>query len=117
VAVVKLLTTHQRWFEAEVPDRGRAYGVLESWLQDSDVQGFLQVNRYQDVLWYNQEAFDELLWWMLAIAAVTLTADPHRPAAQVTGEIEGCGGVIEQLLRAGEGSEYQVEQLLAVLEA
>jgi glycosidase len=87
VGVVKLLTTHQRWFEAKAPDKGRAYGVLESWLQDGEVQGFLQVNRYQDVLWFNQEAFDQLLWWMLAMAAVTLSADSHRPAAQVTEEI------------------------------
>jgi hypothetical protein len=116
VGVVKLLTTHQRWFEAKAPDKGRAYGVLESWLQDGEVQGFLQVNRYQDVLWFDQEAFDQLLWWMLAMAAVTLSADSHRPAAQVTEEIVGCGSVIGQLLRAGQGSEYQVEKLLAVLE-
>jgi hypothetical protein len=34
----------------------------------------------------------------------------------VTEEIAGCGSVIEQLLRAGQGSDYQVEKLLAVLE-
>jgi hypothetical protein len=116
VGIVKLLTTHQRWFEAGALDKGRAYQVLETWLQDGEVQGFLQVNRYQDVLWFNQEAFDQTLWWMLAMAAVTLSADPHRPAAEVSEAIAGCYHIIQQLLQAAQGSEYQIEKLLAELE-
>jgi len=38
----------------------RAYQVLQSLLRDNEVQRFLQVNRYQDVLWFNGEAFEEL---------------------------------------------------------
>jgi len=57
VALTKLLTTHQRWFEEK-----RACQVLESLLKDNEVQQFLQVNRYNDILWFNNEAFDDLLW-------------------------------------------------------
>ncbi len=116
VAIVKLLTTHQCWFEEQIPARQGAYRVLEMWLRDSEVQGFVQVNRYQDVLWFNKEAFEQLLWWMLVPAVVTLTADPSRPEAEVTGEITACYHIIQQLLRAEPKSEYQIEKLLAVLE-
>jgi hypothetical protein len=116
VALVKLLTTHQRWFESQVPGEKQAYRVLVSWLQDSEVQQFLQVNRYQDALWFNKETFEQLLGWMALLATVQISADPQRPASQVPHEIAACYAIVQQLLRAGQQSEYQIEKLLAVLE-
>jgi len=117
VTVVKLLTTHQRWFEKQVSEKTPAYQTLESWLRDSEVQGFLQVNRYQDVLWFNQEAFEQLLWWMLLVATIGLNAEPDRSTTEMTEEIVQCYDIIQQLRQAEQQSEYQVEKLLAALEA
>jgi glycosidase len=117
VALVKLLTTHQRWFETEDAGKQHAYQVLETWLTDSEVQAFLQVNRYQGILWFNQETFERLLGWMLLVAAITLGADPGRPASEVREKMVGCYAVVQELLGAEQQSEYQVEKLLAVLEA
>jgi len=114
VATIKLLTSHQRWFEMQTPKQTgkRAYRVLSSWLGDNKVQQFLQVNRYRGVLWFNREAFDQLLWWMLLVAAVAISADPLRPADEVAQEIVACYDVVRQLQRAEEKSGYQVEKLL-----
>jgi glycosidase len=157
VALIKLLTTHQRWFEAgvagewhgqesghskgsdvarsetghsgewhgqetghskeetRVAEEKRAYRVLESWLQDPEVQQFLQVNRYQDVLWFNKEAFEHWLWWMLLVAVVASSADPRRPATAVAHEIAEHCKIVQQLRRAGQESGYQVERLLELV--
>jgi glycosidase len=114
VEAVKLLTSHQRWFEMETPKTKRAYAhkVLRSWLSDEDVQRFLRVNRHNDVLWFNKEAFDQLLWYMFAVAAVAASAGPNRPTSQVAEEIVGCYDIVRTLRRAEEKSEYQVEKLL-----
>ena len=112
ITLIKLLITHQRWFEMQAPKKKRAYQVLESWLQDEDVQRFLQVNRYRDVLWFNREAFDQLLRWMLLLAALTISADPLRPAEEVAQEIVACYDVVKRLQRAEEDSGYQVAKLL-----
>ena len=117
VTVIKLLTTHQRWFETRVSEKTPAYQILESWLRDSEVQGFLQVNRYQDVLWFNQEALEQLLWWMLLVATIVLNAEPDRSTTEMTEEIVQCYDIIQQLRQAEQQSEYQVEKLLAALEA
>jgi hypothetical protein len=116
VTVIKLLTTHQSWFKVQAPKKKRAYQVLQSMLQDNEVQQFLQVNRYQDVLWFNKESFQQLLWWMLSLAVVAISADPLRPATEVTEEILACYDIVQQLRRAEGGSEYQVEKLLAIVE-
>jgi glycosidase len=109
VAVVKLLTAHQRWFAAKRPHQ-----VLEQLLQDDEVQQFMQVNRYQDMLWFNKEAFEELLEWLLLAAAVQLSADSGHTLNEAAKEIAACYGVTRKLRRAEKKSGYQVERMLAL---
>jgi hypothetical protein len=75
VTLVKLLTSHHSWWTSiaatsDKKSRPLEYRTLTSILSDSDVLGYLGVNRYQDVLWFNKEAFEDLLWWLYIIAAV-----------------------------------------------
>jgi len=109
VTVVKLLTAHQGWFVAKRP-----HLVLEELLQDDEVQQFMQVNRYQDVLWFNKETFEELLEWLLLVAAVQLGAAPGHTLDEAAAEIAACHGVVKKLRRAEKKSGYQVEKLLAL---
>ncbi len=114
---IRILISHQLWFEIPAPRQKRAHQVLESWLKDDEVQRFLQVNRYPPtpiggVLWFNKEAFEQLLWWMLSVAAVVISADPLRPPAEVAQGIVACYDVVRALRRAEEESEYQLEKLL-----
>ncbi len=116
VGVVKLLTSHQRWFAAQAPDaRARARQTLKALLQDSDVQHFLQVNRHQDVLWFNREAFEQLLWWLLLLAVIDISTDPLSPADKVAHDILASYEVIQCLHQAQERSDYQVEKLLRAI--
>jgi len=115
VTTINVLTSHQRWFETQAPQKKRAYRVLESWLRDDEVQRFLQVNRYRGVLWFNKEAFEQLRWWMLLVAVVAISADPLRPAAEVAPEIVTCYDIVRKLQRAEEESGYRVEVLLEIV--
>jgi hypothetical protein len=115
VATINVLTSHQRWFEMQAPQKKRAYRVLESWLRDDEVQRFLQVNRYRGVLWFNKEAFERLRWWMLLAAVVAISADPLCPADEVAPEIVTCYDIIRKLQRAEGESGYRVETLLEVV--
>ena len=113
VDLIKLLASHQRWFAVDAPSvRARAYRILESLLKDGQVQQFVQVNRYQGALWFNQEAFEQLLWWLLLLAVVEISVDPLCPADEVTKKILACYEVIQLLRQAEERSDYQVEKLL-----
>jgi glycosidase len=118
VTTIKVLTTHQRWFEinraAPSPDgsQHRAFQVLRSWLEDEEVQRFLRVNRYQDLLWFNEEAFEQLLWWMLVTATVAISADPGTSSDEAAAAVSGCYRVIERLQQAEAASDYRVERLL-----
>jgi hypothetical protein len=110
ITIIKLLTSHKKWVEEKVP-----YKVLESLLKDNEVQQFLQINRYNDILWFSREAFDDLLWWLSVLAAVEIGSDPQRPDHQMERDLEDCYETIEKLKEAAKTSGYQVEKLLEIL--
>jgi acetolactate synthase regulatory subunit len=112
VGIVKILINHPRWYDLEANKKERAYQVLVSWLRDSEVQRALQVNRYRGVLWFNHEALEQLLGWMLALAAVEIGADPGRSPEEVARQIVVCYDVVKVLQQAEETSEYQVVKLM-----
>ncbi|MBC8161538.1 MAG: hypothetical protein H7Z42_10010, partial [Roseiflexaceae bacterium] len=105
--LVKKLVTYQRWFETPAPDQ--AYRVLELIMGDPGVQRMIGVNRYQGVLWFNREQFEQLLAWMQFLAGVTIQAelaDDH--AAQLA----SAHATIATLRQAADQSEYQVAKLM-----
>ncbi len=115
VTLIKLLTSHQRWFDGKSMGQKPTYRILESLLKDGDVRQYIQVNRYNDILWFNKEAFDELLQWLFLIAVVEITSDPHLPNEEMAREEESCYAVVKALRVAETRSDYQVEKLLAAV--
>jgi glycosidase len=124
ITLVRWLTTHQCWFAnlSPLPERGevdtaaglpeeQVQRLLQALLQDGDVQRHLQINRYQGVLWFNQESFDQLRWWLLLLAVVDTLSEPGRPAAEQAAEIAARYAIVERLQEAEEASGYQVEKL------
>jgi len=111
VNLVKLLITQTNWWQEN--GSAKAYPVLLALFSDSEAQSYLGVNRYQDILWYNREAFDDLIWWLDVLAVVDCLVS--LPVDQIPKEIIQRYDVIQKILKAAEGSGYQVEKLLAAL--
>lgn len=107
LGLVKILTAHQFWFREASPHQ-----VLENWLKDEDVRSFLQENRYQGILWFNHESFEQLLNWMFRVAVIALGSARERLQGDVAKEIRSCYLVIQDLQRAEQESKYQVERLV-----
>jgi len=89
--------------------------ILKSLLKDGEVYQFLQVNRYNEILWLSKEVFEEMLWWLMMVAALAIGSDPLRHVNAVVAELEGCYSMIQTWQKAEEKSEYQVEKLLELL--
>ena len=138
VTAIKVLTTHQQWHTVttspslrgtkqsfpigpEIPRTARndtlerAFRLAEVLFADADVQQLLRVNEYQGVVYFNQEAFNNLLWWLLAVAVIDVTANPEAVADDVPAVIVAAYEVIEALQDAEARSDYQVEKLKAAL--
>jgi glycosidase len=112
VQLVRLLTTHQSWFGANVARELPAYHVVEALLKDADGQQFLHVNRFQDVLWFTGEQFDELLDYLFLAAVIQFNSRSTPTSEQASDEIVKLHAIVRKLRRAGRRAEHQVEMLL-----
>jgi hypothetical protein len=115
VALIKLLTRHHHWFEAGPSGQDRAYPVSEALLKDEEVQSFLHVNRHHGILWFNKEAFEEWLFWLMLVAVVEISSDPLFSPARAAKEIEECIEVIQKYREAANKSDYQIEKLITAI--
>jgi glycosidase len=87
--------------------------LLHTWLSDADLQRFLSFNRYQSILWFNKESFEEWVWWAFASAVIDLdshTADTLDEEAKEL--LTRWHHLVQRLRQAAEASEYQVEKLI-----
>ncbi|PWB53796.1 MAG: alpha-amylase [Anaerolineales bacterium] len=119
VTLLKLVTTHHAWWQKvgvvkQKAPGSPAYQLLTALLSDSDALGFLGVNRYQDVLWFNKEAFEDLMWWLFVIATVEISV-----AGALTGDIGklilAIHEQITSLLASAQTSGFKLEKLLELV--
>jgi glycosidase len=111
LTLIKLLTMNSRWYvppKTEDDTSSQTRRVLSTLLADPDVQVYLHINRYRDVLWFNKESFEQLLNWLTWLAELqTAGADTLPPFSPTH--------IIVALRQAEARSDYQVEKLLAAL--
>jgi hypothetical protein len=106
VAAVKLMTKQQRWFALQARKASRARLVLDAWFDDDETRRFLQINRYNNVDWFNKEAFETLIGWMLTVAFVSI----KKPK-----EIVAAYEVVKALRAAEKKSKERVDKLLSAV--
>lgn len=115
VALLRLLITESGWFKPDQKPPQSAHSVLQSWLKDQQVNSFIGANRYQGVVWFNQESFDEWLWWMFAVAVASLQferAGVDEDRQKISKAMLACWEIITRLQKAAQSSGYQLERLL-----
>ncbi len=109
-ALVRLLIHQRAWFTSlgSLP----LSSILEAWLSQDEIRYFLQVNRHQDILWFNQEAFEEFLWWMMGLAVLEALPNRQATSTQAVEHILGAYDIVQRLLKAETTSAFQVEKLV-----
>jgi hypothetical protein len=112
--LIKSLINYWGWLNNHAPASPQAYALLQEALQEWELQTYLGINRYQGVLWFNQEAFETLLWWLTYLATIhIITQTDGKEAEQAAaGSIDAVYRLAQQLSEAAETSGYQVTPLL-----
>jgi len=115
LALIKILTSHQNWFKLNEDKKGLPYRIFKNLLEDQEVQQFLQINRYQGILWFNKEAFEMLVGWLYTIAVVECTAAMTLKQKELGELITNRFLLIRKWLKAEKNSNYHLEKLLEEL--
>ncbi|UCF65916.1 MAG: alpha-amylase [bacterium] len=113
--LIRVLTSHQNWWDGKDPNKQSLKDIVPGFLKDGELRDYLQVNRYRDVLWFNKEAFNELLHWLLSVAvlhAIRLYGADQKKLCQ---NLSGLYAIVRKLQTAEKKSDYQVDKLMAAL--
>ncbi|MEJ5203169.1 MAG: hypothetical protein WHV66_13140, partial [Anaerolineales bacterium] len=112
-SIVRLLIGQQDWYSFA---SGKSLAeVVRNWLSDETIRQFLGVNRYQDILWFNKEAYEEFIWWMMVIGTLEICVNPSLTATQFIEHVTALYNVIRRLLDAATVSDYQLNKLLSAI--
>lgn len=113
VTIVRLLIDLQDWYQTlGNKPLGQYFTDL---LTNEEIRRFLNINRYKDILWFNQEAFEELLWWLNLLAVIDTLSDVNAGTALLAERALICSDITKKLQKASKASGYQVAKLLAAL--
>ncbi|MEA3309639.1 MAG: alpha-amylase family glycosyl hydrolase [Chloroflexota bacterium] len=112
---IELFIGYRRWLgEAESLGAVAPYTLLQTALREPAVQAYLGINRFEDTLWFNKEAFEQFLWHLMLLETLELRAGDAPETASA--DIAAGYAVIAQLRAAAEQSEYQLAKLLAAVQ-
>lgn len=86
---------------------------LKTILQHQEIQLFLKVNRYQDILWFDKERFENLIKWLFRIALLEISSDDNLTTHETVENILKINAIYKKLLIKLKNSGYQFEKLLS----
>ncbi len=127
--LLKLLVSQANWSH-KLDQEAVAQKLLSELLVDKAAQRYLLVNEYQGIQYFNQEAFESLLWWLYIILVISARSQSLEDGDQeLKTNKKGKGRlptdtthsrkvlingfkVIKQWLGAMQKSEYQLAKLL-----
>lgn len=110
VSLIKLLTIFQNWSEDIDLEGKDASKILESLIKDAEINEFLQINRYEDVLWFSADAYELFTQWWAIIDLINSILS-NQDANFIAEKLE----LIKAWRVAEKDSEYKLKKLLKIL--
>ena len=112
VAAVDLMVAYEDWAEPADGDAVDLHAFMKRLLGGPEGQRYLGVHRYEEELWYNQEAFEAMLRWLTLVAAAK---ELFGDATIAGAGIAAAHRLVNLLDEAGKGSGYRVAALMEAL--
>ena len=112
-AAVDLMIACEGW-TAESAGGLRFHRVLEKLFASPAGQRFLGVHRHREVLWFNREAFHQMLDWLLLERSLE---EVEGARAEAAAGLNAAHQELEELAAAGEESGWRVDDFLDAIQA
>lgn len=109
-----LMVRHQKWAENKGKKKETVSDKGQKLFKDNEFRRQIGENRYNKILWFNKECFEDRLWWLLATGMADILGSTQETRSRTT-KVSALIAHYEALLKAGELSEFQVEKLLSQL--
>ena len=108
-SIIKIMVSLQNWFNSKKYSDKNFYAIFQSFLRDPEIQDYLRVNRYHDLLWYNAEQFANFTRWIWLIAIIDRLAKFNN---RISNELEELLVFFQKITEIAKTSKFQVNQFL-----
>jgi len=114
ISIIKLMVTLQNWATSNKYTEENLYSIFKSFFSEPEVQQYLNVNRYHNLLWFSAELFEKFVRWMFLIAVIDRLAQSKESAVN---EIKALLEDYQKLIKISKTSKYQVNKFLERLQS
>ena len=115
VELIKILIVNQDFY-TEFSKSFDNKELTELILKDTDTADFLKLNHYDDILWFNKEAFEALVHWLFNLSFIQIFFYQRKNIKNLQKSLENLYSYTSSLLKAMDKSEYQIPKLLKLLD-
>lgn len=98
VHLIKILIAYHNWFDSN------GHFKIKSMLEDDNVAAYLNFNWHEGTLWFNKEALEELMFWLL----ITSVIDEKKLSDRFVSQDK----IVAKILHYAEKSGYRVKEML-----
>jgi len=108
-SIIRLMIGFQDWSNSVIDGKKDLHSVFQKFFSDPEVQQYLMVNRFQQLLWYNAELFDKFIRWMWIVAIIELLIKPRE---EVNEELKKLLDYYLIIKKVSKNTNFQVIKLL-----
>jgi len=119
MAEINIALAHQHWFalQNEVGHTPDPQTVIRRFLEDNDVQAYLNLNSYNDTIWFSKERFERLLLWMTILGLLEITASGQPIGFQKNAPVRKLNRLLKTMETARRRSGHRIAVFLEALSA
>jgi hypothetical protein len=107
------MVSHHNWSNSVEYSEKNFYAIFQSFFRDPEIQVYLKVNRYHNLLWYSAEDFAIFIRWIWLTAVIDRITSIKSNQGKALTELLDYYQRIEELAKT---SKYQVNKLLEQLQ-
>jgi hypothetical protein len=115
VLLVKILTSHQNWISQLLSEKHMSDQKIRTILSDPEVQIFIQINRFQNILWFNRENFEKLVKNLFLIGIINILSMKKQKAENFDQDIKKLIEIIDRWLKTAEKAKYQLDKFFEII--
>ncbi len=117
VHLVKILTTHQNWITKLVSGDLTSDQTIRNIISDPEVQSFIQINRFKNVLWFNKENFEKLVKYLTILGLINIRSQNDLDSEKINERLILIYKITNQWVKAAEEAKYQVDKFFEAKQA
>jgi hypothetical protein len=110
--IISILTEYQYWFEKTKNSDDSMKNLMKKFLADFHVRSFINVNRYQEVLWFKKESLETLIDWLEIMGCLNIIKENYPSLTNIESDFEELDAIILTVKEALENSEFKLEMFL-----